>query len=433
MKKVLIITYYWPPAGGPGVQRVLKFAKYLPEFGWDPIILTVANGEYPAIDESLAKDIPDGCKVYKTKALEPNMFYRKFTGMKQDEKIPVANLAQKNISWKKKLSNWVRLNLFIPDAKIGWIPYAVRQGKKIIKEEKPDIIFSSSPPPSVHLIAKKLAKWSGIKWVADFRDPWTKIHYLQNQKFNPLSKRRNKKLERSVVSGCDKASCVSNNFIDLITETEKSKFEIITNGYDTETDISVKNSTSSKFFKILYIGGLTWNRYYKSFFIGLKESIETGDLDAGKVRIQLAGSIEPSIKNEIEEIFSKLNVLEIQGYLPHAEAVQLMNEAQLLLLFMEQVKGYEGHIPGKLFEYISTQNRILGLGIAIGESAQILENTNTGKIFEPQNVSEIKDQLVKEYRNWQNGEILQIDTKLIEQYSRKRLSMKLATLFDEVH
>lgn len=236
-----------------------------------------------------------------------------------------------------------------------------------------------------------------------------------------------------MVSGCDKASCVSNNFIDLITETEKSKFEIITNGYDTETDISVKNSTSSKFFKILYIGGLTWNRYYKSFFIGLKESIETGDLDAGKVRIQLAGSIEPSIKNEIEEIFSKLNVLEIQGYLPHAEAVQLMNEAQLLLLFMEQVKGYEGHIPGKLFEYISTQNRILGLGIAIGESAQILENTNTGKIFEPQNVSEIKDQLVKEYRNWQNGEILQIDTKLIEQYSRKRLSMKLATLFDEVH
>lgn len=429
-KKVLIVTYYWPPAGGPGVQRVLKFAKYLPEFGWDPIILTVANGEYPAIDESLAKDIPEGCKAYKTKALDPNMFYRKFTGMKSDEKIPVANLAQKNVSWKKKLSNWIRLNLFIPDAKIGWIPYAVKQGKKVIKEEKPDLIFSSSPPPTVHLIAKKLARWSGIKWVADFRDPWTKIHYLQNQKFNPMSKRRNEKLERLVIAKCDKATCVSNNFVNLITENQKDKFEIITNGYDSETDSSVKNLTSDEVFKILYIGGLTWNRYYKSFFIWLKELFENGSLDAGKVRIQLAGSIEPSIKNEIEEIFGGLNILDIQGYLPHGDAVQLMSEANLLLLFMEQVEGYEGHIPGKLFEYISTQNRILGLGNTEGESAQILEETQTGRIISPENEQEIKKQIISEFCRWKNGERSKTDFAEIEQYSRKQLTKQLATLFD---
>src|SRR6056297_643237 len=153
MKKVLIITYYWPPSGGPGVQRVLKFAKYLPEFGWQPIILTVKNGEYPAHDESLRKDIPESCKVYKTPALEPFSLYKKFTGMAEDERIPTAALTEKKTNWKKKVAHWIRLNLFIPDAKIGWIPYAVKAGKHIIQKENPDTIFSSSPPPTVNLIA----------------------------------------------------------------------------------------------------------------------------------------------------------------------------------------------------------------------------------------------------------------------------------------
>nr|WP_319271839.1 glycosyltransferase [uncultured Draconibacterium sp.] len=431
-KKVLIITYYWPPAGGPGVQRVLKFAKYLPEFGWDPIILTVANGEYPAIDESLAKDIPNNCKVYKTKALEPNFFYRKFTGMKSGEKIPVANLAQKNVSWKKKLANWVRLNLFVPDAKIGWLPYAVSEGKRIIKKENPDIIFSSSPPPTVHLIAKKLAKWSKIKWVADFRDPWTKIHYLQNQKFNAVSKRRNERLERDVVYKCDKASCVSDNFINLITENRKDKFEIITNGYDIETDGIAKPVKPNEKYTILYIGGLTWNRYYKSFFIWLIELINNGNLDRNKVRIKLAGSIEPTIKREIEEMFSELNILDLDGYLPHSEAISLMQKANLLLLFLEQVEGYEGHIPGKLFEYLSTCNRILGLGNTGGESSQILENTNAGKIFEPQNEHEIKEYIITEFGNWQNGKITEINSSNIDKFSRRQLTEKLAILFEKL-
>jgi hypothetical protein len=158
MKKVLIITYYWPPAGGPGVQRVLKFAKYLPEFGWQPLVLTVKNGEYPAYDKSLKNDIPPECKVYTTKSIEPFKLYKKFTGMAENEAIPVATLTENKKNWKKRLAYWIRLNLFIPDAKIGWIPFAVKAGKKIIQEEKPDIILSSSPPPTVHLIAKKLAK-----------------------------------------------------------------------------------------------------------------------------------------------------------------------------------------------------------------------------------------------------------------------------------
>ena len=263
-KKVLIITYYWPPSGGPGVQRVLKFAKYLPEFGWEPIILTIKNGEYPAIDNTLLKDIPKNCKVYKSKAFQPSFLYRKFTGMKKDEKIPVASLANKDVNWKKRISNWIRLNIFIPDAKIGWLPFAIKEGKKIIQSEKPDIIFSSSPPPTVHLIAKKLAKWSRIKWIADFRDPWTDIHYLQNQKINPISKKFNKNLEIEVIKTCESATCVSENFVNLLTNQFNSKFNIITNGFDTETKFNVKKNPEK--FTILYIGGLTQNRYYPFFF-----------------------------------------------------------------------------------------------------------------------------------------------------------------------
>ncbi len=431
-KKVLIITYYWPPSGGPGVQRMLKFAKYLPEFGWQPIILTIKNGEYPAIDESLYKDIPQGCKVFKTKAFEPNFIYRKFTGMKEEEKIPVANLAQKNVSWKKKLSNWVRLNLFIPDAKIGWIPYAVKEGKKIIEQEKPDIILSSSPPPSVHLIAQKLAKWSGLKWVADFRDPWTNIHYLQGQNISSISKNYNKKLEQKVVANCDKATCVSENFVHLITTHKKDKFEIITNGFDQELDHLPEEELRNKKFTILYIGGLTWNRYFKSFFLAVKELIDNKEIDERLVKLKFAGSIEPAIQNELSELFSDTEVADFRGYLPHHEAVKEMHQADLLLLFLEQVKGYEGHIPGKLFEYLSTGNPIIGTGTKQGESAKLLRNSGCGDLFDANEKKEIKNRILQIYTRWKEGKPLKAESKLVEKYSRRKLTQDLANLLNNI-
>jgi hypothetical protein len=181
MKKVLIITYYWPPAGGPGVQRILKFAKYLPDFGWQPLVLTVSKGEYPALDKSLYKEIPQEAEVFKTKSFEPNLLYKKFVGLDQDASIPISVLSEEKSSLKKSLAHWIRINFFIPDAKIGWQPFAITEGKRIIENHQPDIIFSSSPPPTVHLIARRLKKYARLKWVADFRDPWTDIHYYENQ------------------------------------------------------------------------------------------------------------------------------------------------------------------------------------------------------------------------------------------------------------
>ena len=426
MKKVLIITYYWPPAGGPGVQRALKFAKYLPEFGWQPIILTVKNGEFPAYDESLFSDIPDECKVYKTPAIEPFSLYKKFTGMDANEAIPVATLTEKKTNWKKKLAHWIRLNLFIPDAKIGWIPYAVKAGKHIIRNEKPDIIFSSSPPPTVHLIARSLARWSRIKWIADFRDPWTKIHYYHNKRTR-LSQLADNNLEHKTISSCSRTTCVSPKFSRLLTLNRNKKIEIIPNGYD-------KNELSSKwkqtdFFYIIHVGGINRSRYYQSFFGSLQNLIKTNKLNSDRVQLLFIGKVDSSIQNSIKQEFSELNKVKFIGYIPHIKAIDYMYRATVLLLFLENTKNYEGHVPGKLFEYVATGNYILGIGPKTGDAAYILEETGIGKMFEKTDQMGIEKAIEIQYENWIKGIRPNINTEIIKKYSRKALTQQLATIF----
>jgi len=425
MKKVLIVTYYWPPAGGPGVQRILKFAKYLPQFGWQPLILTVENGEYPAYDKSLEDDIPEQCKIYRTKALEPFNLYKKFTGMAAGESIPVATLADKKVSWKKRLAQWIRLNFFIPDAKIGWKGYAVKEGKKIIREEKPDLIFSTSPPPTVHLIARKLANWSGVKWIADFRDPWTKIHYY-TAKPNFISRYLDRKLEKEVIASCSAAVCASYAFIDLLTSDHNDKFTTITNGYDKELMISDKKD--NKKIQIVYTGGITANRYYGMFFAALSDLIAEDQDLAEKLEIVIAGKIEPDIEADLKQLFSDKEQFQIVGYLPHQEAMQLMKEADILLIFLEQKEHYEGHIPAKLFEYLTTGNYVLGIGSEEGDTADILRKTGSGKVFSGNTdfksiIKELNSESLLERResiNWDE----------IKGYSRKVLTRELTDLFE---
>jgi glycosyltransferase involved in cell wall biosynthesis len=435
VKKVLIITYYWPPSGGPGVQRVLKFAKYLPDFGWEPVILTVENGEYPAIDKTLFSEIPEICTVYKTKSATPSALYKKFTGMKnkKDDSIPVSTLVQKNITWKQKLSNFIRLNFFIPDAKIGWIPYAVKAGKKIIEKEQPDIIFSTSPPPTVHLIAAKLAKWSGIKWVADFRDPWTKIHYLQQQRINPVSKKINKNLEKKVIKNCNAAICVSNNFINLLTQTDKMKFTVITNGFDNEINRSTALKNTSKF-TILYIGGLAWTRYYPDFILLIAKLFENRKLNPGFIEFQFVGSIEKGILEDIKEKLKHVPNTKYINYVTHEKALEFMHKANLLLLFLEKGENYEGHIPGKLFEYLSTGNQILCIGNKKGDTAKIINENNAGKIFESAEIDKIEEEIISQFNHWNNKipQEREINTEILNKYTRKRLTQKLAKLFDSL-
>ena len=432
MKKVLIITYYWPPSGGPGVQRVLKFAKYLPQFGWQPIILTVKHGEYPAIDESLKKDIPPECKVYKTDSFEPSVLYRKFTGMKPDEKIPVANLSQKNVSWKKKISNWIRLNLFVPDAKIGWIPYAVKEGKKIIKEEQPDIIFSSSPPPTVHLIAKKLAKWSGIKWVSDFRDPWTDIYHYDKVKRSNFALVKDLKLERNVLKRADEIVTASKHIgVYLLKDNfpEKS-VKVITNGFDEDDFSGLINNSPTKKFILSYAGKINYQQNPVNVWKSLQELKEEFPSLESDLKIFLMGNITPDVLKSISSFNLSAN-LKYPGYVTHSEMLMHLNASDLLLLLIPNTKKNISIIPGKIFEYLATGKRIIGIGPENGNSAEILIETSAGKMFEFDEVNRLKNEILNQYQLWMKDQNQGIDKEIIQKFTRKELTRKLVDIFNK--
>lgn len=433
MKKVLIITYYWPPAGGPGVQRVLKFVKYLPQFGWQPIVLTVENGEYPAYDESLLNEIPSECKVYKTKALEPFSLYKRFVGMKSEDFIPVATLVEKKINWKKKLSNWIRLNFFIPDAKIGWIPFAVKEGKKIIKAEKPDMIFSSSPPPTVHLIARKLAKWGKLKWVADFRDPWTEIHYYEKQKRLYVSKAIDSKLEKIVINNSDAIVCVSKNDMEeYFAKFKSSNCFNIPNGYDDEDFQEINQTECSKNyeFTILHLGAVGIEREPATLFKVINRIIQ--DKKINQVKLVFVGPVDKMVVDKLEKNDNLFSV-DFIDYLPHNEALSIAMKTDLLLLLITKSKLNKRILPGKTFEYLKLNKPILVLGPENGEVARIINETQAGKVLEYENEAGIEDFLVGHYKNWiDDNKDVRKNENLITYYSRKNLTKMLTNIFEKM-
>ncbi len=434
MKKVLIITYYWPPAGGPGVQRVLKFVKYLPQFGWLPLVLTVAKGEYPAIDKSLEKNIPAEAMVFKTVSREPMALYKKFMGMKQNEKIPTAVLADQNTSIKKKFANRIRLNLFIPDAKIGWKKFAVKEGLKIIKNEKPDLIFSSSPPPTVHLIASELAKKSGLKWIADFRDPWTDIHYYEDQPRIAIAKSIDKKYESKVLNQANKITCISKLDIELdfAKKTDAKKCINIPNGYDDDdfAGLNIFNSPTKKF-TILHLGAINKERNPEKFFEAISELRKEGIINKDNFQITFVGKTEAVIITAVErnEIWELVNYVD---YLPHKEALEYTDNATLLLLLVTQSKKNKRILPGKTFEYMRTGKYILALGPEDGEVARIISETNTGVVIDYNNKEKIKTFLSEKFSAWQNNSLLfKGKAEEIKKFSRKKLTEHLVNVFEE--
>lgn len=427
MKKVLIVTYYWPPAGGPGVQRVLKFARYLPEFGWEPLILTVKHGEYPARDETLLSEVPEGIRVCRAPAFEPFTLYKKFSGDRGDGTIPVGVLSQKDLPLRKRIAKWIRLNLVVPDAKRGWKPGALKAGRKLIEETGPDVIFSSSPPPTVHLIAEKLAKTHDLPWVADLRDPWSKIHYYQNNRLE-IIQRLDAALERRTLSAAGNVTTVSEHFGELIG-AEKDKLVIIPNGYDPDDFAGAKKREKDRTqFVISHVGGLNENRFYPEFFRGLSAFADEHRSAGTTIRCVFAGKIPEPFLKKIRDLSGENVILVAKGYLPHREAVRVMEGSDLLLLFMERSGNYSGHIPGKLFEYLATGNYILGAGHKEGNASRILGEAGAGKVLGRKD--DFNSALGEIYEKWKQGTLRGADTAFAERYSRKALTGRLAEVLE---
>ncbi|QRA41713.1 MULTISPECIES: glycosyltransferase family 4 protein [Chryseobacterium] len=425
-KKILIITYYWPPAGGPGVQRWLKFAKYLPDFGWKPIIYTPENPSYPLLDETLMKDIPENIEMVRTKIWEPYQLAEKLN--KSNKKFKAGQFdVGKNQSWKSKLSIWVRGNFFIPDARVFWVKPSVTFLEKYLKENKIDTIVTSGPPHSLHLIGLGLKnKMPDLKWVADFRDPWTEISYYKHLKLTKSSDKKHRQLESAVFKNADITLATSYTDAENFRKAGANAF-CITNGFD-ESDSSKKavenkNSQIEKAFTLSYIGVLEQLRNPENLWKALDELVKENAEFAADFKLKFVGRIDDKVLHSIENSSLKNHILNL-GYLAHGKAVEEMQNSDMLLITNFPNEASKGIIPGKIFEYLASGKQILSFGPDKADVAKILEETQAGKHFSYQDTENIKKFILEKYELWKNDSLIE-NTQHIEQFSRKNLTQQL--------
>ncbi|MDQ1855068.1 glycosyl transferase family 1 [Chryseobacterium sp. WLY505] len=425
-KKILIITYYWPPAGGPGVQRWLKFAKYLPDFGWKPIIYTPENPSYPLLDETLMKDVPENIEMVRTKIWEPYQLAEKLN--KSNKKFKAGQFdVGKNQSWKSKLSIWVRGNFFIPDARVFWVKPSVTFLEKYLKENKIDTIVTSGPPHSLHLIGLGLKnKMPELKWIADFRDPWTEISYYKHLKLTKSSDKKHRQLESAVFKNADITLATSYTDAENFSKAGANAV-CITNGFD-ESDSSEKaeeqkNSQIEQAFTLSYIGVLEQLRNPENLWKALDELVKENPEFAADFKLKFVGRIDDKILQAIENSSLKNHILNL-GYLAHGKAVEEMQNSDLLLITNFPNDSSKGIIPGKIFEYLASGKQILSFGPDKADVAKILEETQAGKHFSYQDTETIKMFILEKYELWKNGSLRE-NTQHIEQFSRKNLTKQL--------
>lgn len=435
MKNLLIIAYYFPPSGGPGVQRVLKHIKYLPEFGWNPIVLTVENGEYQAIDMSLIKEIPESTIVRKSRIFEPYDIYRKFTGRKKGEALDVNNIKNDNQKspFVDRVAELIRATLFIPDARIGWFFSAKKEAKKILEEYKIDAIYSSSPPYTCSVIANSLQKETKLPWVAGFRDPWTGFLTTPNRWFLPAAIDRS--MEHSVFN---KATAVEAAWQGIIKDAlgkyddlDESKFHHVPNGYDS-SDFPSGEYTRNEKFTLTYTGSLYGRRNPKSLFEAIEKLIQMGKIDKDKLKLVFVGRFGEEVVEMFENASFK-ECIETVGYVTHKESISYLIKSEALLLIVDEAKESEEIVPGKVYEYLGTMRPLFAIAPNKSAIAELIYETDAGLVAHQSEIDKIAENLHEFYYHWEQSlPLTQPDVKAIEQYERRNASKKLAEILDGV-
>lgn len=425
-KKVLIITYYWPPAGGPGVQRWLKFAKYLPEFGIEPIIYTPENPSYPIIDASLVNEVSADLKVVKTKIWEPYQIAEKLNPKNKQYKAGQFEKPEKQ-SFLTKLAVFVRGNFFIPDARQYWVEPSVRFLRKYLKENQIETIITTGPPHSMHLIGYKLKQlYPQIKWLADFRDPWTQISYHSELKLTAFAQKSHEVLEKRVLENADVVIATSFTDAENYQKLGAKRVEVITNGFEESDFFDSKFEVRNSKFVITYSGGLELARNPLVVWEVLNELVQDNSEFSSEFELEFIGNLSSEVENSIKNN-NLSNYLIKRGYVAHKESIELIKKSNLLLLTNFPDTKSKGIIPGKLFEYMATGNPILAIGPSGGDVAKILEETESGSYFTHDQKEEIKSIIITKYENWKKG-IQTIPSSNIHYYSRRSLTEKLVKL-----
>ena len=438
MKRVLVVTYYWPPSGGSGVQRWVKFAKYLPQEGWQPVIYTPENPEYTAIDHTLEAEIPHSVEIIRRPITEPYDIYRKLMGKGASTDMKtltagasggaVTEISSGRKSFKQRLSLWIRGNLFVPDPRVGWVKPSVRFLKKYLAEHPVDVIVTTGPPHSMHLIGQRLHKELGIPWIPDFRDPWSRMYYLKHLPMSARTWRRLRAMEQSVLDDCSTVLAVTPLVQEEFQAQTKTPVAMITNGYDGgDFDQAVE---PDGFFNVVHTGLFAADGNPLNLWkaLGLKAWADA-DFKAA-LRLRLVGKVDREVYDAIAEAGLKDNVIDL-GYRDHLTAVREQLAATVLVLPLRNDPEYRPILPGKLFEYLASRRPVLGIGQEDGAMARVLADTGAGVTAGWDNLEAMRDFIDTAWERHKAGGIPPVEGD-IARFSRRNLTRELAALLERV-
>ncbi len=450
MRRVLFILYYFPPSGGPGVQRGLKFIRYLPEFGWQPVVLTVReDAAFPVRDASLMQELPEGLIVRRSYCPELYGAYRALTGRRATQSLDITSQSRAEGGLRRRLMRWIRGTFFIPDGRMGWLPFGIRQGTRMIRDYDCQLLFSSGPPFTTHLIARGLHRRTALPWVADYRDPWTQATFYPSRPM--IARRIDLALESSCIREAERNIVVGQTMVDEFRrrygELDPERFVIIPNGFDPADFRGIPHAPPDQL-RITHSGSLFGNRIPELFLQIVEELIEQEEGFADGVHLCFAGRLDDDMRARLRR--PPLDrVAELPGYLPHRESIRLLRRSSLLLLLIGRDAQARSMVTGKLFEYLASGVPILTLGPHDGDAARLVERTQAGWVFDHEDGEGLRKHLLNLWRTYRDRDTaarsraaktdatepaalfgLHPDPTEINRYDRREQARQLARLFD---
>ncbi len=431
--KVLIITYYWPPSGGSGVQRWMYFAKYLAQLNVEPVVVTVHpnSASYRTFDKSFLDKVSD-IEVHHTKTFELLKLYSFLTTGSSNKGIPQGSVGADKKGFFGKITRYIRANIFVPDARVGWNNFAYKKAKLLLDKVDYDWIITTGPPHSTHLIGQRLKREFNIKWLADLRDPWTELFYNKDLKRSKKSQIKDASYELSVLKTADKVLTIGPSLMQLLIDKlpeKASKFSFIYNGYDDEAMNLAKRDTP-KIFTISYVGILSAYQPFNSLIKGLILFCQKNP--GVKFHMQFIGDVDETIK---EQFISnhKLNhiTFTFTGRIEHGNALNLMKSSHLLINLLADMEQSKILISGKMMEYIATGNAILSVGDTEGDAANLLSDLKYANIFNPDDIEKITTFIDTIYSRWESGKPIENTASKIEAYSRYNTTVELLKMLEQ--
>ena len=431
-RRVLIISYYWPPSGGIAVLRCLKFAKYLRQFGWEPVIFTARDAHYPTVDRSNDRDLPSDLEVIRQPITEPYAWYKRFMGKPADENVNnVFYTDEADGGWKHRLAVWVRSNFFIPDARALWINGSVRHLLRYLRQHPVDAILSDGPPHSNTRIATLVSRATGLPWLADFQDPWTQVDYYQMLNLTQWGRRKHERLEQEAFRQASLTTIVSPRWKQDLQQIGAQNVRVLYWGYDPDDFKHLRRRPHRKF-TLTHLGIMGHDRNPVALFAAIQQLKTEVPSFAEDFELRLFGQVDHRVRQAIE-VYGLVEQTNFAGSVSRVEALQQTLDSHVLLLLLNQQDNANGRIPGKLFEYLAARRPILNFGPVESDVANILRTTESGQTFSYEQAPAFPAQSLREaYRFFREGSETEVGNETLKEYSHPVLVRKLAGWLDEI-